>query len=95
MLPREGYVLWPSYFNKKIPKRLGRRVPKKLAVSNPTAKDILKAAKNLGFEGHIEKGSYPRLWWLHEGKIIIKAEGLNKNELIRRIAEELVKMRSQ
>ena len=95
MLPREGYVLWPSYFNKNISKRLGRRVSRNLAVNNPTAKEILKAAKNLGFDGHIENGAYPRLWWLREGKVIVKAEGLNKNVLIKKIAEELVKMRSQ
>jgi len=94
MLPKDGFVIWPAYFDRNISKSEGRRVPKKLAVSSPKAKEIFEASKKLGFEARIEKGAYPRRWWLKEGKVIVKAEGITKAELIKKIAIELFNMRT-
>ena len=95
MLPKNGFILWPAYFDKNISKSRGRRVPKRLAVPNPRAKELVEASKRLGFEAVLEKGSYPRRWWLKEGKVIVKANDITKAELIKKIAMELVNMRAQ
>jgi signal recognition particle subunit SRP19 len=41
-------VLWPGYFNTKLSRKQGRRVPKESAVSDPTLDTLALAARNVG-----------------------------------------------
>ncbi len=41
-------VLWPGYFNSKLSRKQGRRVPKDAAVVNPTLDTLALAARNAG-----------------------------------------------
>lgn len=41
-------VLWPGYFNVKLSRKQGRRVPKESAVSDPTLDTLALAARNVG-----------------------------------------------
>jgi len=94
MLPKGGYILWPAYFDKNLSKSQGRRIPRKIAVPDPRAKEVVEASKRLGFEAYIEEGAYPRRWWKKEGKVIVRAQGISKSELIKKIALELFNMRN-
>lgn len=81
-------VLWPIYFDRSEP-RPWRRVPKELAVDDPTAEAIARVAAELRLKPVLEKGvSHPRRWWLNEGRVLIDVRGA-KSVLLQQIAERL------
>ena len=84
---RNKWVIWPIYFDADASRLEGRRVPKELAVKNPTADDILKAAKKLGLAAiKEEKAAYPSRWWRKEGSVLV-GKKFSKTATIRQIAE--------
>lgn len=82
---REKYILWPIYFDSHEP-RGKRKVPKNLAVSNPSIDELFKAAKKLGLNPIKEEKAHPARWWRKEGCIAIDMKG-KKNDIIKKIAE--------
>lgn len=81
-------VLWPLYFDRSEP-RPWRRVPKELALDDPTAEAVANAAAKLRLKPVLEKGvSHPKRWWKAEGRVLIEARGA-KSVLIQQIAELL------
>ncbi len=99
MLQRENkgkrVVLYPHYFDSKVPRSRGRRVPLDLAVRDPKPEEILEAARNLGLEAFIENARYPREWWRLPGRVVVEKKGLSKTIIVQRIAQELSKKRSR
>lgn len=47
-------VVYPVYFDKSYPRGKGRRVPLRLAVSNPTVDKIVNACKILNLDPEVE-----------------------------------------
>lgn len=81
-------VLWPLYFDAAEP-RPWRRVPKALAVDEPTAEAIAQIAAKMHLRPVLEKGvSHPKRWWKGEGRVLIDARGA-KSVLVQQIAEAL------
>jgi signal recognition particle subunit SRP19 len=81
-------VLWPVYFDASEP-RPWRRVPKELAIKEPTAEAIARIAAELRLKPVLEKGvAHPKRWWLGEGRVLVDARGA-KSVLIQQIAERL------
>ncbi|MEN2974278.1 MAG: signal recognition particle subunit SRP19/SEC65 family protein [Candidatus Caldarchaeales archaeon] len=90
MIKKDGYTIWPVYFDKNIPRSRCRRVKLDLAVKNPSIEDIVKAAESLGWEVKVEKGSYPSMWWIKTGKVLVKPDkSMSKNSLIKTLAQRL------
>ena len=88
------FVLWPQYFDSTLSKRMGRRVPKELAVPKPSQKEIIEACKELGREVIALEGRYPRQWWVGEGPVAVeKLEGESKRELLEKVARKLHSLR--
>jgi signal recognition particle subunit SRP19 len=89
-------VVWPQYFDSDLPRRLGRRVPLSMAVSSPTPEEVEEALSRLGLEYESVEARYPRVWWVKSKKIIVRVEGgARKTELLKRIAEQLKKVREE
>jgi len=86
--------LWPAYFDRSLPRRLGRRVPKEFAIENPDVNSILAACRKLGIECRSEDGLYPRTWYRHRGKVIAVFEG-KKIVLIKLIAKALLELQGR
>ena len=81
-------VLWPLYFDRSEP-RPWRRVPKELALDDPTAEAVANAAAKLRLKPILEKGvSHPKRWWKNEGRVLVEARG-SKSVLLQQIAELL------
>ena len=79
-------VLWPLYFDASEP-RPWRRVPKSLAIEEPTAEAVANAAAKLRLKPILEKGvGHPKRWWRSEGRVLVDARGA-KSVLIAQIAE--------
>ena len=81
-------VLWPLYFDISEP-RPWRRIPKELAITEPTAEAIARIAAELRLKPVLEKGvSHPKRWWKEEGRVLVDIRGA-KSVLIQQIAERL------
>ncbi len=90
-------ILWLDYFNRNLSKRKGRRVPKKLAVSDPTMEELSKASKDLDLaisdENINNQARYPRRPYVRSGYLMLpKSE--KKSNLLIQIAEKLQERRS-
>ena len=83
----QKYVTWPIYFDYGTSRSKGRRVPKKLAINNPTVQDIFKVAQSLTLHPQIENKSYPSVWWT-QGRIIVEKKG-SKTEVLHAMAQKL------
>ncbi|MCS7126068.1 MAG: signal recognition particle protein Srp19 [Aigarchaeota archaeon] len=90
MIKKNGYIVWPIYFDKNVPRSKCRRVPLSLAVKNPSIENIVKAAESLGWKVEVETAAYPSMWWLKTGRAIIKPDKpMSKNSLIKTLAQRL------
>ncbi|HID04357.1 MAG TPA: hypothetical protein EYP20_00980 [Aigarchaeota archaeon] len=88
---RDYKVIWPVYFERRVSRGGGRRGPSKLALDNVTVDRIVKACRELGLEYEVFEGAYPSMWWRRTGYVVVKADGVKKEELIRRIASAMKK----
>jgi len=86
MRDRSKWVLWPLYFDADASRLEGRRVSKEMAVKNPTAEDILRAAGKMGLKAVKEEKAHPSRWWRKEGRVLVEKK-FRKMETIRRVAE--------
>ncbi|MEM0017996.1 MAG: signal recognition particle subunit SRP19/SEC65 family protein [Candidatus Korarchaeum sp.] len=86
-------VIYPSYFDSRLSRKDGRRVPKSLSTRGPTLQDVINALKSLsiGFDVEKDKGR-PSRWYKFEGRVLVDYKG-RKEELLRLVAAEMVRQR--
>ncbi len=90
--PEKAVVLWPSYFDLRVPREGGRRVPRRDAVEAPTASMLFEAVKSLDLDCILElEKAYPRFWYRHEGRVLVEPK-LAKKELVAKVAAKLKTM---
>jgi len=90
------FILWPEYFDKRLSRKMGRRVPLSIAVSRPTVSEIAEAAKALGYKVILqEEKSYPKCWYENRGRVLVDRGDKKKSEIIREISLFLSKKRSK
>jgi len=94
MRKQDKIIIWPAYFDSAKTRKDGRRVPKDLAVSSPKVLEIKEVAEKLHFECEIVMDvAHPRTPWLKTGMLLAKRNEA-KEQMIKKIAKQLVKMRS-
>lgn len=82
-------VLWPRYFNARLSRGDGRRVPAKLAVREPDAKWIASAAKKAGFAAEVEEDvKDPRVPYKSVGRVLVAKKG-SKESVIQAVAQAM------
>lgn len=87
------YVLYPEYFDRRA-KRPLRRVPVSLALDNPTAELVAKAALEMRLSPTIEKGTgHPSTWEKQAGRVLVKAVGA-KSAILQQVAERMLELRA-
>lgn len=87
--PEKAIVLWPSYFDLRVSREGGRRVPRRDAVEAPTAGMLFESVKALGLDCILELDkAYPRFWHRREGRVLVEPK-LTKKELVSKVAERL------
>lgn len=87
--PEKALVLWPSYFDSRVSRCSGRRVPRKDAVEAPSARMLYDSVRALGLDCILElEKAYPRYWYRREGRVLVEPR-MSKSELIVKVAEEL------
>ena len=91
MRTRKPYLIfWPQYFDAKRSRSNGRRLPRKFAIDKVNLEEIVKAAKNLGYNAEIERSyKYPRTWWDDPGRVSIDTKGKKKTKVLLEVAKEI------
>jgi len=93
LIKKEGYTLWPAYFDSKNSLSQGRRVAASRAVPRPSAEVLMEACKRLGFDVELHEGAHPRAWHLKTGYVVVKTrQKISKQALIKLVGEELRKV---
>ncbi|MEM2103995.1 MAG: signal recognition particle subunit SRP19/SEC65 family protein [Candidatus Bathyarchaeia archaeon] len=95
MRKQEKVILWPAYFDAAKTRREGRKVTKTLAVSFPKISELKESVEKLGFKYElISEASYPKTPWLKTGLVLV-AKKEPKNQILRKVAKQLQKIRSE
>ncbi|KYC45657.1 MAG: Signal recognition particle 19 kDa protein [Candidatus Methanofastidiosum methylothiophilum] len=92
----KGYVVWPSYLDKNLSKKGGRKLPKNLALDAPKFDEIKKALESIGITHQVEKTSkYPKDQGREDRKLgrFIVEKKFSKNEILKKISKEIRKNR--
>lgn len=92
----EHVVIWLDYFNKTLPKKMGRRVSREKSIFDPSLRELVDAAKAAGFElsETNEQVRFPRRPYVRSGYIML-SKGQSKNKIISTIADKLVSRRAK
>lgn len=87
-------VIWPAYLDAEVSRSKGRRVPRDLAVPEPTVDEIAAAAQQVGYDAIIERDrTYPREYE-PRGRVLVKdADDASKNDLVQAIAAYVTALR--
>jgi len=85
----DSFVLWPRYFDARLSRAEGRRVPKDLAVREPDVKWLESAARKAGLDPVVQADAkHPAKPYRVAGRVLVpKADG--KEATIRRVAERM------
>jgi signal recognition particle subunit SRP19 len=95
MRKQDKVIIWPAYFDQTKTRKKGRRVPKSLAVQHPKIVEVKMAVERLGLKHEFApEAGYPKTPWLKTGMIMVEKKG-SKERVIRKIANQLLKMRSE
>ena len=95
MRKQDKAIIWPAYFDQTKTRKKGRRVPKSLAVQHPKIIEIKIAVEKLGLKHEFAPDAgYPKTSWLKTGMIMVEKKE-SKEQVIRIIAEQLLKLRSE
>ena len=87
--PETAIVLWPTYFDSRVSRCYGRRVPKRAAVEAPSARMIYDSVRALDLDCILElEKAYPRYWFRREGRVLVEPK-MKKSELIAKVAAGL------
>jgi|FaiFalFF_MnMetaG_3_1042247.scaffolds.fasta_scaffold00551_12 signal recognition particle subunit SRP19 len=87
-------ILWVDYFNSNLSRREGRRVPRDMAVSNPTLEELEEAARRIGLQPHSSPARIPRRNWVDSGYIMVKKTA-PKQRMLLEVAKHLAQVRGE
>ncbi|NHI03891.1 hypothetical protein DYY67_0961 [Candidatus Nitrosotalea sp. TS] len=92
----EHVVIWLDYFNKTLPKKMGRRVSREKSIFDPSLKELVDAAKAAGFEPTEtnEQVRFPRRPYVRSGYIVL-AKVQPKAKIISAISDKIVSRRAK
>lgn len=88
---RRYYVVYPEYFDYRLSRRLGRKVPLELCVKKPTLDELREAAQRLKLMFIVEPDKHhPANWHEMNGRLkILKPGNVSKRRLLILLAKAL------
>ena len=92
----EHVVFWLDYFNKTLPKKMGRRVSREKSIFDPSLKELIDAAKAAGFNPTEtnDQVRFPKRPYVRSGYITLPKDQ-TKSKIISSIADKLVSRRAK
>ena len=92
MSSRKPVVIYPEYFDYRLKRSEGRKVPLFEAVKSPKIEELSVILSNLGCDFQISKASHPGNWFKTEGSLKVNAV-FSKTQLIHKLGSSLKKLR--
>ena len=85
------FYVYPAYLDRRVSRKLGRRVGEAEASEEVTAEGIALAARALGYTAEVEGGKqYPPQFHLYAGRVkIAKRPGIPKTRALHELARAL------
>ena len=92
----EHIVVWLDYFNKTLPRKKGRRLPKEKCIFDPSLKELIDAAKAAGLEPTETEDQvrFPKRPYVRSGYIVLEKKS-TKTSIMNKISEKLVSKRTK
>lgn len=87
-------VVWLSYLDPSLPRRLGRRIPRSALSRRASLEEALEACKALGLSCSPREGKYPRTWYAAHQAVEIEYSG-GKGELLKLLSKEISKIQAR
>lgn len=91
-----SWVIWPTYFDSRLTRAQGRRVPREIAVRNPKLEELSVALKAQGFEANAQESSaHPGFWISPQGRVLVPLSNKvdSKEQLLKETAKFMKKER--
>ena len=92
MSSKKPVVIYPEYFDHRLKRSEGRKVPLSEAVKSPNIEELSSILSNLGCDSQISKASHPSNWSKKEGSLKVNAD-FSKTQLIHKVGSNLKKLR--
>jgi signal recognition particle subunit SEC65 len=89
---RRPLVIYPEYFDSRLARSAGRRLPVAECVKSPTTEELAVLAKSMGLSPKAEKASHPAHWAAGRGRLRL-AYGGAKVELLHQLGVRLKEAR--
>ncbi|MBP2142875.1 signal recognition particle subunit SEC65 [Methanococcus voltae] len=96
-MTQKEFVIWPAYFDIQNSRSKGRKLNKEFCTRNVKLKDLVSAAKKLGYSyEQVNSKAYPKEPWENIGYLKIKikneenSESSGKYEILLKIGKQLL-----
>ncbi|HLN44204.1 MAG TPA: signal recognition particle subunit SRP19/SEC65 family protein [Candidatus Sulfotelmatobacter sp.] len=95
MRKQDKAIIWPAYFDASKTRKNGRRVPKNMAIVSPKIDELQIAASRLRINNEVVEGAgYAKTPWSKSGMILVEKKA-PKEQIIKQLAKQLIKVRSE
>ncbi len=92
---RKTWVIYPEYFDKRLTRNEGRRVPKELAVKSPNIDEINEVLNSYKIPNRIENHKHhPTTWYEKRGRVLLSKQNVPKQIFLKKLAEKIKDRRS-
>ena len=94
----ESFVIYPEYFDYRLSRRLGRKLPLKYCLKNPTLEEIVESIKKLKLPVVVEEDKHhPANWFERKGRVrvFLPNKKYKKRIVLKAIAKNLKEVRKK
>ena len=92
MSARKPVVIYPEYFDYRLKRSEGRRVPLSEAVKSPKVNELSSILSDLGYNFNLSEACHPGSWYNSGGSIKVNAD-FSKTQLIHKLGSSLKRLR--
>jgi len=94
-MKEDAYRIWPAYIDALKTRNQGRKISRKIAVENPTVREIYLVAQAFKYEPIVNSSAhYSRAWWEDPGYVKISKKDA-KSKALQKIALGIKKLRTR
>ena len=92
MSSKKPVVIYPEYFDHRLKRSEGRKVPLSEAVKSPKVEELSSILSNLDCDFQLSKGCHPGNWSKTGGSLKVSVD-FSKTQLIHKLGSSLKKLR--
>ena len=92
MSSKKPIVIYPEYFDYRLKRSEGRKVPLSEAVKSPKVEELSIILSNFDYDFQISKANYPGNWSKMGGSLKVNVN-YSKTQLIHKLGSSLKKLR--